>query len=101
MAFKWFFFLSFHLSAAWANNEPCFDPNAATSDNKASCCAGSGTGQASVGGVLYEYTCNSYADHFGTAFVPASNAYEYAKACSADTICHASSWQPWGNDGVC
>ncbi|KAJ5230946.1 hypothetical protein N7489_011654 [Penicillium chrysogenum] len=101
MAFKLSLLLSLHLAGAWATNEPCLDPNAATSDNKASCCAGSGTGQASVGGVLYEYTCNSFAESFGPIFVPASNVYECAKACSADTTCHASSWQPLGNGGAC
>ena len=98
MASKSLFVLFLHVTRALAGTDACIDPNASGETNKASCCSGSGNGQATVDGVLYEYTCNSYADNYGSSALGAPSAYKCAELCSNDATCHASSWQP--NSGV-
>lgn len=96
MAFQSILLLSFHLAATWAqpNNHSCLDPQSLGTINKDTCCSGSGEGQAKVGTVLYEYTCNSYANNYYGRSLDASNAYTCAELCTKDTSCHASSWKP-------
>lgn len=96
MSSKSLFLLSIHLASAWgqAGTGSCLDPLASGAANKASCCSGSGTGQAVVDSVLYEYTCNSYANNYGSSSLSAPSAYACAQHCSRDASCHASSWQP-------
>ena len=105
MASRPLFFLSLHLANAWAQTSTgfCLDPSASGPANKASCCSGSGNGQATVGSVLYEYTCNSYADNYAANPLGAKSAYACAELCSSDVDCHASSWQPraGGAGGTC
>ena len=88
--------LALHLAGVWAqvSISACLDPSVSGAPNKAACCAGTGTGRARVDGVLYEYTCNSYANNFGTSSHAAKNAHACAQICLQDPKCHASSWQP-------
>ena len=96
MASKSLFLLSIHLASAWgqASTGSCLDPLASGAANKETCCSGSGTGRAVVGSVLYEYTCNSYANNYGASSLSAGSAYACAELCTQDSSCHASSWQP-------
>ena len=96
MTSKSIIFLTFHLVGAWAQSTTgaCLDPQSLGPANKAACCSGSGNGEATVGTVLYEYTCNSYADNYYRGPLGAENAYSCAELCTKDNNCHASSWQP-------
>ena len=94
MTSKSLLILSLQLAGAWASTDACLNPGSTGSANKESCCAGSGNGQANVGGTLYEYTCNSYANNYGGSALSAASAHECAELCSKDSSCHASSWQP-------
>ena len=97
--------LSLHLVTSWAQSSSgsCLEPQSVASVNKAACCSGSGQGQEDVGGILYEYTCNSYANNYYGGARDAQNAYSCAEMCTKDANCHASSWQPNfnGNGGNC
>lgn len=103
MASKSLLILSLSLTGAWASTGTCLDPSASGDANKENCCSGTGNGQANVGGVLYEYTCNSYANNYGAAALSAPSAYKCAELCTDDSSCHASSWRPTsgGSGGVC
>ena len=102
MAYKSLSLLSLSLTGVWASTDACLSPDTNGQANKASCCAGSGNGQAIVGDVLYEYTCNSYADRYAASSSSAVNAHDCAALCSKDSDCHASSWQPSpGGGGSC
>lgn len=95
MSSKALFLLSLHLAGVWAQDtSACLDPNSSGAANKAACCSGTGNGRAIVDGVLYEYTCNSYANNFGPSSHGAKNAHACAQICLQDVNCHASSWQP-------
>lgn len=101
MAYKSLSIFSLYLTGVWASRDACLSPDASGQANKASCCAGSGHGQAVVGDILYEYTCNSYADRYSHSVSGTISAYDCASACSKDIKCHASSWQPTSGGGSC
>ncbi|GIC88146.1 uncharacterized protein Aud_004537 [Aspergillus udagawae] len=84
------------LEVAWAlEPSACFSPDAKGKAGYEACCAKQGNGKGTVGGVVFQYTCQTFlrkGNDYGTAHRGVSSAGECAQLCAADSSCLASSW---------
>jgi hypothetical protein len=84
------------LGVAWASEPPaCFSADVTGEDGYKACCANQDNGEGTVGGVVFQYTCQTFlkkGNDYGTTHWGVSSARECAQLCAGDSSCEASSW---------
>jgi hypothetical protein len=83
------------LEVAWATDSACFSPDAKGKAGYEACCAKQSNGKGTVGGVVFEYTCQTFlkkGGDYGTTHKGVSSARECAQLCASDSTCQGSSW---------
>ncbi|GFG10799.1 hypothetical protein IFM61392_06582 [Aspergillus lentulus] len=84
------------LEVGWAlDPSACFSPDAKGKAGYEACCAKQSNGKGTVGGVVFEYTCQTFlkkGGDYGTTHKGVSSARECAQLCAGDSSCEASSW---------